>query len=65
MLQPPDSIVTEFIKISKFPEESRVFGLCPYPVFYELENTTFRKLDLFPSSGEGGDTYSVWSIRKS
>jgi hypothetical protein len=25
-----------------------VFGLCP-----SLENTTFRKLDLFPSSGEG------------
>jgi hypothetical protein len=24
------------------------------PVFYRLENTTFRKLDLFPSSGEGG-----------
>jgi hypothetical protein len=26
-----------------------------------LENTTFGKLDLFPSSGEGGgeDTYSV------
>jgi hypothetical protein len=23
------------------------------PVFYKLENTTFRQLDLFPSSGEG------------
>jgi hypothetical protein len=23
------------------------------PVFYKLEKTTFRKLDLFPSSGEG------------
>jgi hypothetical protein len=32
----------------------------------ELEdvNTTFRKLDLFPSSGEG-KTYSVGSLRKS
>jgi hypothetical protein len=30
-----------------------------------LENTTFRKLDLFPSSGDGGDTYSVGSLRKS
>jgi hypothetical protein len=29
-----------------------------------LENTTFRKLDLFPSSGEGRDTYSVGSRRK-
>jgi hypothetical protein len=24
------------------------------PVFYKLENTTFRKLGVFPSSGEGG-----------
>jgi hypothetical protein len=29
-----------------------------------LDNTTFRKLDLFPSSGEEGDTYSVKSLRK-
>jgi hypothetical protein len=28
------------------------------------KNTTFRKLDLFPSSGEG-KTYSVGSLRKS
>jgi hypothetical protein len=25
----------------------------------KVENTTLRKLDLFPSSGEWGDTYSV------
>jgi hypothetical protein len=24
------------------------------PEFYKQENTAFRKLDLFPSSGEGG-----------
>jgi hypothetical protein len=29
-----------------------VFGL--FPLSGILENTTFRKLDLFPSSGEGG-----------
>jgi hypothetical protein len=31
------------------------------------KNTTFRKLDLFPSSGEGGgeDTYSVGSLSDS
>jgi hypothetical protein len=30
-----------------------------------LRNTTFRKLDLFPCSGEGvGDTYSVGSVRE-
>jgi hypothetical protein len=35
------------------------------PVFYKLENITFRKLDLFPSSDEGEDTYSVGPLRKS
>jgi hypothetical protein len=32
-----------------------------------LENTTFRKLDVFPSSVEGGgeDTYSFGLFRKS
>jgi hypothetical protein len=37
------------------------------PVFYKPENKTFRKLDLFPSSGDGGveDSYSVGSLRKS
>jgi hypothetical protein len=29
------------------------------PVFWTLENTTFRKVDLFLSSGERGNTYSV------
>jgi hypothetical protein len=31
------------------------------------KNTTFRKLDLFPSSGEGGgeDTYLVGPLRES
>jgi hypothetical protein len=29
------------------------------------DNTMFRKLDLFPSPGEGGeDIYSVWPLRK-
>jgi hypothetical protein len=42
-----------------------VFGLFPSSCI--LENTTFRKLDLFPPSGEGGgeDTYSVGPLRKS
>jgi hypothetical protein len=44
-----------------------VFGLCPSSgILKKQKNTTFRKLDLFPSSGEGaGDTYSVGPIRKS
>jgi hypothetical protein len=29
-----------------------VFGLCPSSGILEIKNTTFRKLDLFPSSGE-------------
>jgi hypothetical protein len=38
-----------------------------FPSSYIPKNTTFRKLDLFPSSGEGGgeDTYSVGPLRKS
>jgi hypothetical protein len=42
-----------------------VFGL--FPLSGILENTTFWKLKLFPSSGEGGgeDTYSVGPLRKS
>jgi hypothetical protein len=38
-----------------------------FPSSGMLENTTFRKLDLFPSSGESGgeDTYSVGPLRKS
>jgi hypothetical protein len=41
-----------------------VLGL--FPSSGILENTTFRKLELFPSSGEGGgeDTYSVGPLRK-
>jgi hypothetical protein len=39
------------------------FGLCPS--FVILINTTIRKLDLFPSSGEKvGDTYSVGFVGK-
>jgi hypothetical protein len=43
-----------------------VFGLCPSSgILKTQKNTTFRRLDLFPSSGEGtGDTYSVGPIRK-
>jgi hypothetical protein len=29
------------------------FNFVHRPVFRKLENTTFRKLDMFPSSGEG------------
>jgi hypothetical protein len=42
-----------------------VFGICPSSSIpkHTKKNTMFRKLDLFPSSGEGvGDTYSVGSV---
>jgi hypothetical protein len=44
-----------------------VFGLCPSSgILKTQKNTMFRKLDLFPFSGEGtGDTYSVGPLRKS
>jgi hypothetical protein len=41
-----------------------VSGLVHHPEFEVLESTTFRKLDMFPSSGEGRETYSVGSLRK-
>jgi hypothetical protein len=34
------------------------------PDFYKPENTTFRKLDLFPSSGEGGGAPTLQKNQK-
>jgi hypothetical protein len=44
-----------------------VFGLCPSSGILETENTAFRKMELFPSSGKRGDedTYSAGSLGKS
>jgi hypothetical protein len=47
-------------------QDSQTFsGLFPSSCIPK-KNTTFRKLDLFPSSGEGGgeDTYSVGPLRE-
>jgi hypothetical protein len=43
----------------------QAFGLSPSSgILKTQKNTTFRKLDLFPSSGEGvGNTYSVGAVR--
>jgi hypothetical protein len=43
-----------------------IFGLRPSSVkFYKLENATFRKLDLFPSSGDwGGKTPTLLLMRE-
>lgn len=43
-----------------------IFGI--FPIVWSsinLENTTNRKLDLFLTSGEGGDIYSVGFFRES
>jgi hypothetical protein len=41
-----------------------VSGLFPSSGVFGSRNTTFRKLDLFPPSGEGGeDTYLVGPLR--
>jgi hypothetical protein len=45
---------TEELRITGF------FGLFHRLVFWRLENTTFRKLDLFPSSGERGRHLLSW-----
>jgi hypothetical protein len=45
---------------------TEVLGFWTFSSSGILGNTAFRKLDLFPSSGEGGgeDTYSVGPLRK-
>jgi hypothetical protein len=43
-----------------------IFGLfLSSGILNKLERAKFRRLDLFPSSGEGGDTYSVGFLRES
>jgi hypothetical protein len=36
-----------------------VSGFCPSFNILKIENATFRKPDLFPSSGEGRETWVV------
>jgi hypothetical protein len=46
------------------PEDSILHSHRREKLKFYIENTTFQKLDLFPSSSEGRDTYTVWSLRK-
>jgi hypothetical protein len=50
-----------------YSENYWVSGLCPFcGIVKSTKVATVRKLDLFPSSGEGmGDNYSVGFVRKS
>jgi hypothetical protein len=51
----------------RFCLEKNIFRITEFsdfvhlPVLQELENTTFRKLDLFPASGDGGGVKPVLS----
>jgi hypothetical protein len=56
MLQPTPSF--------SFVRNSGCLDFVHHLLYYKTQwNTMFRKLDLFPSSGEEGDTYSVGSFR--
>jgi hypothetical protein len=47
------------------PQKYWDFGLCPSSdILKKLENTTFRKLDLFPSSGEGETLTLLGSLER-
>jgi hypothetical protein len=62
---PPLPLMSSW-RSAKIIEHRDNFTFLPYPSSGILKNTTFWKLDLFPSIYEGvGDTYSVGSIRKS
>jgi hypothetical protein len=42
-----------------------LFLLCPSSgILLKKKNIAFQKLDLFPSSGDGGSKYPVGSVRK-
>jgi hypothetical protein len=48
-------------------KEFRITGFLDFvhrPEFEVLESTTFRKLDVFPCSGKGRETYSVGALGK-
>jgi hypothetical protein len=52
--------------VCKFLRITRFLDFVYRPEFQILENTTFPKLGLYPSSGEGkGDAYSIGYLRKS
>jgi hypothetical protein len=42
-----------------------VYNTQIYWVFWKLENTSFLKLDVFLSTGEGEGTYAAGFLRKS
>jgi hypothetical protein len=59
---------TRELKEKILTEGTELLGLRTFPIVrYSriIEKIACRKLDLFPSSGEGEDTYSIVSVRKS
>jgi hypothetical protein len=54
----------EYLKTVTWIQSYWNFGLFPSSGVFGSRNKTFRKLDLFPSSGEGEGTCSVGALRK-
>jgi hypothetical protein len=62
------TIASDLKLISAMKDQMNFWVSGLYPSSGVWRNTTFRKLDLFPSSGKRGgkeDTYSVGPLRKS
>jgi hypothetical protein len=65
------SVCSDFLRLHELATKDKVhfriigfFDFVCRPVFYKLENATFRKLGPFPPSGKREDIYSVGSLRK-
>jgi hypothetical protein len=61
------AVLTEALRAFALPVQAVLgvritafFDFFHHPVFYKLENTTFWKLNLFPSSGVGGRHLLSW-----
>jgi hypothetical protein len=52
------------IVLLQMPENYWIFALFPSSGNLKTKEHNVFKLDLFPSSDEGGNTYSVGSLRK-
>jgi hypothetical protein len=61
----PTFTIYYILKGSENGAYHRIIALLDFVHRPKLANTRFRKHNLFPPSGERGDTYSVGSLRKS
>jgi hypothetical protein len=47
-------LLSLYVQINIKVITTKLLDFVHHPDFYKPKNTTFRKLDLFPSSGDGG-----------